>query len=49
MTPLIGGSLEQLGYDAGYSSAPGRPPAAGPPWDDVLDWQGTVLTTRHRW
>ncbi|MDR7082989.1 thiamine biosynthesis lipoprotein [Arthrobacter ginsengisoli] len=46
MTPLIGGSLEQLGYDASYSLRPGGPPLPAPPWDEVLDWQGTVLTTR---
>ncbi len=45
MTPLIGGSLEQLGYDAGYSLRPGGPPQPAPPWEKVLDWQGTVLTT----
>jgi len=46
MTPLIGGSLEQLGYDASYSLRPGGPPLPAPPWDEVLHWQGTVLTTR---
>ncbi|AOT05108.1 FAD:protein FMN transferase [Arthrobacter sp. U41] len=46
MTPLIGGSLEQLGYDASYSLRPGGPPLPAPPWEEVLDWQGTVLTTR---
>ena len=46
MTPLIGGSLEHLGYDAGYSLRPDGPPLPAPPWDEVLDWQGTVLTTR---
>ena len=46
MTPLIGGSLEHLGYDAGYSLRPGGPPLPAPAWDEVLDWQGTVLTTR---
>ena len=46
MTPLIGGSLEQLGYDASYSLRPGGPPLPAPAWDEVLDWQGTVLTTR---
>ena len=45
MTPLIGGSLEQLGYDASYSLRPGGPPLPAPPWEEVLDWQGTVLTT----
>ncbi|BCW67654.1 hypothetical protein NicSoilB4_24170 [Arthrobacter sp. NicSoilB4] len=46
MTPLIGGSLEQLGYDAGYSLRPGGPPLPAPRWDEVLDWDGCVLTTR---
>ena len=46
MTPLIGGSLEHLGYDASYSLRPSGPPLPAPPWDGVLDWQGTVLTTR---
>ncbi|HET9348607.1 MAG TPA: FAD:protein FMN transferase, partial [Arthrobacter sp.] len=46
MTPLIGGSLEHLGYDAAYSLRPSGPPLPAPPWDGVLDWQGTVLTTR---
>jgi thiamine biosynthesis lipoprotein len=46
MTPLIGGSLEQLGYDASYSLRPGGPALPAPAWDGVLDWQGNVLTTR---
>ncbi|MGY2745806.1 FAD:protein FMN transferase [Arthrobacter sp. UYCu723] len=46
MTPLIGGSLEQLGYDAAYSLRPAGPPVPAPRWEDVLDWDGTVLTTR---
>ncbi|HSN37799.1 MAG TPA: FAD:protein FMN transferase, partial [Arthrobacter sp.] len=46
MTPLIGGSLEQLGYDATYSLRPGGPPVPAPAWGGVLDWQGRVLTTR---
>ncbi|WP_346926611.1 FAD:protein FMN transferase [uncultured Arthrobacter sp.] len=46
MTPLIGGSLEQLGYDATYSLRQGGPPLPAPPWDEVLDWRGTVLATR---
>ena len=46
MTPLVGASLERLGYDAGYSLRPGGPPLPAPHWDDVLDWEGTVLTTR---
>jgi thiamine biosynthesis lipoprotein len=46
MTPLIGGSLAQLGYDGGYSLRPLGPPVAAPRWEDVLEWSGTVLTTR---
>jgi thiamine biosynthesis lipoprotein len=46
MTPLIGGSLEQLGYDAAYSLRPAGAPLAAPRWEDALDWDGTVLTNR---
>ena len=45
MTPLIGASLEQLGYDAGYSLRPRGAAAAPPAWDDVLEWRGTSVTT----
>lgn len=45
MTPLIGGSLEQLGYDASYSLRASGSPLAAPRWEDALDWDGTVLTT----
>ncbi|WP_457950606.1 FAD:protein FMN transferase [Pseudarthrobacter sp. alpha12b] len=44
MTPLIGGSLERLGYDAAYSLRPAGPPLPAPAWDSVLTWSGTVLT-----
>lgn len=44
MTPLIGGSLEQLGYDAAYSLKPKGPPSPAPRWEDSLSWNGTVLT-----
>lgn len=46
MTPLIGGSLERLGYDAAYSLRPAGSPTAAPRWEDALDWDGTVLTNR---
>jgi FAD:protein FMN transferase len=46
MTPLIGTSLERLGYDAGYSLRPSGSPLPAPAWDDVLDWSGTTLTTK---
>lgn len=45
MTPLIGGSLEHLGYDPGYSLQPAGSPVPPPRWEDALDWDGTVLTT----
>lgn len=45
MTPLIGGSLEHLGYDANYTLRPGGAPLPAPSWEDVLDWQGSWLTT----
>ena len=44
MTPLIGGSLERLGYDAAYSLRPAGPPLPAPPWESVLSWSGAVLT-----
>jgi FAD:protein FMN transferase len=44
MTPLIGGSLEQLGYDGRYSLRPLGPPLAAPRWEEVLEWNGTALT-----
>jgi len=46
MTPLIGTSLERLGYDAGYSLRPSGSPLPAPAWDEVLDWSGTTLTTK---
>ncbi|MFF1251300.1 FAD:protein FMN transferase [Pseudarthrobacter sp. NPDC058329] len=45
MTPLIGASLERLGYDARYSLMPSGAPLPAPPWDEVLEWAGTTITT----
>ncbi|BAS09710.1 nitrogen fixation protein RnfF [Arthrobacter sp. Hiyo4] len=45
MTPLIGGSLERLGYDAAYSLRPAGNALPAPRWEDVLVWDGNVLTT----
>jgi FAD:protein FMN transferase len=45
MTPLIGASLERLGYDAGYSLKPSGSPLPAPRWDEVLEWEGTTITT----
>lgn len=44
MTPLIGGSLERLGYDAQYSLRAHGSPAPAPAWDGVLTWEGTAIT-----
>lgn len=45
MTPLVGGSLERLGYDAAYSLRPEGSALPAPRWEDVLTWNGQVLTT----
>ena len=45
MTPLIGESLEQLGYDPHYSLQPRGEAAPPPDWDAVLEWHGTSLRT----
>ena len=45
MTPLIGGSLEQLGYGASYSLKAAGSPVPAPRWEDALEWDGNELTT----
>jgi FAD:protein FMN transferase len=45
MTPLIGESLERLGYDPHYSLQPRGDAAPPPAWDAVLEWHGTSLRT----
>jgi thiamine biosynthesis lipoprotein len=45
MTPLIGGSLERLGYDAAYSLRPAGDALPAPRWEDVLTWDGNALIT----
>jgi thiamine biosynthesis lipoprotein len=45
MTPLIGESLERLGYDPHYSLQPRGEAAPPPTWDAVLAWHGTSLRT----
>jgi FAD:protein FMN transferase len=42
VSPLVGRSLEALGYDAAYRLVPGDPVAA-PAWDDALAWDGREL------
>lgn len=38
VNPLVGRSLESLGYDAGYSLAPGAPRPAPADWTSILTW-----------
>ncbi|NKX54544.1 FAD:protein FMN transferase [Arthrobacter sp. E918] len=45
VSPLVGASLERLGYDAHYSLVPSGPPLPAPAWDGRLDWSGPVLAT----
>ncbi|WP_284751239.1 FAD:protein FMN transferase [Arthrobacter sp. efr-133-R2A-120] len=44
MTPLIGGSLERLGYGADYALRPVGHPVPAPRWEDVLVWSGTEMS-----
>lgn len=44
VSPLVGGSLDALGYDAAYRLRPGTPRPA-PAWDDAVAWDGERLTT----
>lgn len=46
VTPLIGGTLADLGYDADYTFRPVAAPRTTPAWDDVMTWDGPVVTTR---
>ncbi len=36
VSPLVGRSLDRLGYDAAYRLAPSGEPIGAPPWDDAL-------------
>ncbi|MCA4132195.1 FAD:protein FMN transferase [Arthrobacter sp. M4] len=45
MTPLIGSSLEKLGYGPGYGLKTIADPVAPPHWEDVLEWNGRSLRT----
>ncbi|MGW8481611.1 FAD:protein FMN transferase [Microbacterium sp. NPDC055903] len=41
--PLIGASLEALGYDADYSLRAGEPVSAPQGWEEIVDWAGDEL------
>ena len=43
MSPLVGGSLEQLGYDAGYSFVPQGAPVPAMVWDETFQWHGNTI------
>lgn len=42
VNPLVGASLERLGYDATYSLTPGEPVAAPRDWEARLTWRGEL-------
>jgi len=46
VTPLIGQTLSDAGYDAAYSLQPGKL-TAPPPWGDVLDYSFPTLTVKQ--
>lgn len=43
VTPLVGRTLEALGYDAAYRLRPADDIPAIPSWDDAIAWDGTAL------
>jgi thiamine biosynthesis lipoprotein len=45
MSPLVGGRLENLGYDRDYTLRPRDESVEVPVWDDIMHWDGTRLTT----
>lgn len=45
VTPLIGGTLADLGYDAGYRFTPASSVRTTPAWDEAMHWDGPVVTT----
>jgi thiamine biosynthesis lipoprotein len=48
MSPLVGGRLESLGYDRDYTLRPHDEAVDVPPWDELMHWDGTKLTTTGR-
>ncbi|BDZ44294.1 FAD:protein FMN transferase [Naasia aerilata] len=44
LTPLVGASLEQLGYDPAYRLTPRWPALPSPAWDDRLRVEGSRVT-----
>lgn len=46
VSPLVGGMLEQAGYDKEYSLRPGDIEPV-PAWDDAMTWNGRKVTTNR--
>jgi thiamine biosynthesis lipoprotein len=44
VNPLVGGSLERLGYDPAYTLAAGVPVAAPAGWTSLLTWDDGILS-----
>ncbi|WP_374312108.1 FAD:protein FMN transferase [Microbacterium sp.] len=44
VNPLVGGSLERLGYDPAYTLAAGAPVAAPADWTSLLTWDDGILS-----
>ncbi len=45
VSPLVGRTLEALGYDASYRLTPAAEPVAVPAWQDAMAWDGEHLDT----
>jgi thiamine biosynthesis lipoprotein len=45
VTPLVGGVLADLGYDAQYRFTPATTIRDTPAWDEIMSWDGPVVTT----
>jgi FAD:protein FMN transferase len=45
MSPLVGRSLDDLGYDRTYSLRPSGTVRSAPSWDEAFAWDGHSLTT----
>ncbi|WP_458115269.1 FAD:protein FMN transferase [Arthrobacter sp. D2-10] len=45
MSPLVGRSLDQLGYDADYSFVPRGAPVPAAAWDATFQWRGSTISS----
>jgi len=45
MSPLVGARLENLGYDRDYTLQARNEAVDVPAWDDIMQWDGSRLTT----